>query len=233
MHVTAKDSFCAWWSNAGSIQHQGGVYIPGMSVRRSKPERERQNYRSGQNAGAIRLPAGTRGFIWSHQYRGYGIKKGRKLFIKIYPLPMRNYDVGSVMTLQTTNMGYTYRWSLKTREWSRQTSEGDLCMQITIFQAILIGIVYYLGIILGPVDRCHTGSWVCSKSRLWWYTCSLILGRPAEGVIIGAAIQLHIAFIQPAVPYRLIRDWQGAMALGHSGKCRSGHRNYAGGAAGP
>ena len=69
-------------------------------------------------------------------------------------------------------------------------------MQITIFQAILIGIVYYLGIIGTPWTTVLGSASLFQKPLVAGTLVGLILGRPAEGVIIGAAIQLpYIAFI--------------------------------------
>ncbi len=68
-------------------------------------------------------------------------------------------------------------------------------MSISLFQAFLMGVVYYLGIIGTPWTT------VLGSASLFQAVSSgtlvgLILGHPAEGVIIGAAIQLpYIAFI--------------------------------------
>ena len=65
-------------------------------------------------------------------------------------------------------------------------------MSISLFQAFLMGVVYYLGIIGTPWTTVLGSASLLVAGTL----VGLILGHPAEGVIIGAAIQLpYIAFI--------------------------------------
>lgn len=69
-------------------------------------------------------------------------------------------------------------------------------MEISIIQAVLIGIIYYLGIIGTPWTTVLGSASLFQKPLVAGTIVGLILGKPAEGVIIGAAIQLpYIAFI--------------------------------------
>ena len=69
-------------------------------------------------------------------------------------------------------------------------------MSISLFQAFLMGVVYYLGIIGTPWTTVLGSASLFQKPLVAGTLVGLILGRPAEGVIIGAAIQLpYIAFI--------------------------------------
>lgn len=68
-------------------------------------------------------------------------------------------------------------------------------MEITIFQAILIGTVYYLGI-NGTPWTTLLGSTILQKPLVSGVLVGMILGDPVQGAIIGAAIQLpFIAYI--------------------------------------
>lgn len=68
-------------------------------------------------------------------------------------------------------------------------------MQISILQAILIGIVYYLGI-NGTPWLSLLGSTIIQKPLVAGVLVGIILGNPVQGAIIGAAIQLpFIAYI--------------------------------------
>lgn len=69
-------------------------------------------------------------------------------------------------------------------------------MSISLFQAFLMGVVYYLGIIGTPWTTVLGSASLFQKPLVAGMLVGLILGHPAEGVIIGAAIQLpYIAFI--------------------------------------
>ena len=69
-------------------------------------------------------------------------------------------------------------------------------MSISLFQAFLMGVVYYLGIIGTPWTTVLGSASLFQKPLVAGTLVGLILGHPAEGVIIGAAIQLpYIAFI--------------------------------------
>lgn len=69
-------------------------------------------------------------------------------------------------------------------------------VSISLFQAFLMGVVYYLGIIGTPWTTVLGSASLFQKPLVAGTLVGLILGRPAEGVIIGAAIQLpYIAFI--------------------------------------
>ena len=69
-------------------------------------------------------------------------------------------------------------------------------MSVSLFQAFLMGVVYYLGIIGTPWTTVLGSASLFQKPLVAGTLVGLILGRPAEGVIIGAAIQLpYIAFI--------------------------------------
>lgn len=68
-------------------------------------------------------------------------------------------------------------------------------MHISLFQALLIGIVYYLGI-NGTPWLTLVGSTIIQKPLVSGLLVGLILGDPVQGAIIGAAIQLpFIAYI--------------------------------------
>nr|WP_255524716.1 MULTISPECIES: PTS sugar transporter subunit IIC [unclassified Holdemania] len=65
-----------------------------------------------------------------------------------------------------------------------------------MFQAFLMGVVYYLGIIGTPWTTVLGSASLFQKPLVAGTLVGLILGHPTEGVIIGAAIQLpYIAFI--------------------------------------
>ncbi len=69
-------------------------------------------------------------------------------------------------------------------------------VSISLFQAFLMGVVYYLGIIGTPWTTVLGSASLFQKPFVAGTLVGLILGHPAEGVIIGAAIQLpYIAFI--------------------------------------
>lgn len=69
-------------------------------------------------------------------------------------------------------------------------------VSISLFQAFLMGVVYYLGIIGTPWTTVLGHASLFQKPLVAGTLVGLILGHPAEGVIIGAAIQLpYIAFI--------------------------------------
>ena len=69
-------------------------------------------------------------------------------------------------------------------------------MSISLFQAFLMGVVYYLGIIGTPWTPVLGSASLFQKPLVAGTLVGLILGHPTEGVIIGAAIQLpYIAFI--------------------------------------
>lgn len=69
-------------------------------------------------------------------------------------------------------------------------------MSISLFQAFLLGIVYYLGIIGTPWTTVLGSASLFQKPLVAGTLVGIILGHPTEGVIIGAAIQLpYIAFI--------------------------------------
>ena len=69
-------------------------------------------------------------------------------------------------------------------------------VSISLFQAFLMGVVYYLGIIGTPWTTVLGSASLFQKPVVAGTLVGLILGHPAEGVIIGAAIQLpYIAFI--------------------------------------
>ena len=69
-------------------------------------------------------------------------------------------------------------------------------MSISLFQAFLMGVVYYLGIIGTPWTTVLGSASLFQKPLVAGTLVGLIFGHPTEGVIIGAAIQLpYIAFI--------------------------------------
>lgn len=69
-------------------------------------------------------------------------------------------------------------------------------MNISLFQAILIGIVYYLGVTGTPWLSLLGSISFMQKPLVAGTIVGFILGNPVQGVIIGAAIQLpYIAFI--------------------------------------
>ena len=69
-------------------------------------------------------------------------------------------------------------------------------VSISLFQAFLMGVVYYLGINGTPWTTVLGSASLFQKPLVAGTLVGLILGHPAEGVIIGAAIQLpYIAFI--------------------------------------
>ena len=69
-------------------------------------------------------------------------------------------------------------------------------VSISLFQAFLMGVVYYLGIIGTPWTTVLGSASLFQKPLVAGTLVGLLLGHPAEGVIIGAAIQLpYIAFI--------------------------------------
>ena len=63
-------------------------------------------------------------------------------------------------------------------------------MSISLFQAFLLGIVYYLGIIGTPWTTVLGSASLFQKPLVAGTLVGIILGHPTEGVIIGAAIQL-------------------------------------------
>lgn len=68
-------------------------------------------------------------------------------------------------------------------------------MSISLWQAVLIGFVYYLGI-TGTPWLTALGSTIIQKPLVAGVLVGCILGDPAQGAIIGAAIQLpFIAYI--------------------------------------
>ena len=69
-------------------------------------------------------------------------------------------------------------------------------VSISLFQAFLMGVVYYLGIIGTPWTTVLGSASLFQKPLVAGTLVGLILGHPAAGVIIGASIQLpYIAFI--------------------------------------
>lgn len=69
-------------------------------------------------------------------------------------------------------------------------------MQISFFQAFLIGVVYYLGNIGTPWLSCLGTISVVYKPLVGGTIVGLILGDPVQGCILGAAINLpYVAFI--------------------------------------
>lgn len=68
-------------------------------------------------------------------------------------------------------------------------------MEINVIQAILIGIVYYLGINGTPwLSLLGTHAWM--RPMVNGFVVGLIMGKPVEGTIMGAAINLpYLAFI--------------------------------------
>lgn len=69
-------------------------------------------------------------------------------------------------------------------------------MQISFIQAILIGVVYYLGVTGTPWLSLLGSISFMQKPLVAGTVVGIILGDPVQGVIIGAAIQLpYIAFI--------------------------------------
>ena len=68
-------------------------------------------------------------------------------------------------------------------------------MHISVVQAVLIGLVYYLGI-NGTPWCTLLGSIILQKPLVSGLIVGIILGDPVQGAIIGAAIQLaFIAYI--------------------------------------
>jgi PTS system mannose-specific IIC component len=71
----------------------------------------------------------------------------------------------------------------------------EVSMEISVLQAFLIGIVYYLGINGTPWLTCM-GSTIIQKPLVSGLIVGIILGDPLAGAIIGAAINLpFIAYI--------------------------------------
>lgn len=69
-------------------------------------------------------------------------------------------------------------------------------MSISLFQAFMLGVVYYLGVIGTPWTTVLGSASIFQKPLVAGTLVGLILGHPTEGVIIGAAIQLpYIAYI--------------------------------------
>nr|WP_326931435.1 PTS sugar transporter subunit IIC [Enterococcus avium] len=69
-------------------------------------------------------------------------------------------------------------------------------MKISFIQAILIGVVYYLGVTGTPWLSLLGSISFMQKPLVAGTVVGIILGDPVQGVIIGAAIQLpYIAFI--------------------------------------
>ncbi|MGN1398838.1 MAG: PTS mannose/fructose/sorbose/N-acetylgalactosamine transporter subunit IIC [Erysipelotrichaceae bacterium] len=69
-------------------------------------------------------------------------------------------------------------------------------MSISIIQAFLMGIIYYLGNIGTPWTTVLGSASIFQKPLVAGTLVGLILGHPVEGVIYGAAIQLpYIAYI--------------------------------------
>ena len=69
-------------------------------------------------------------------------------------------------------------------------------MSISLFQAFLLGVIYYLGIIGTPWTTVLGSASLFQKPLVAGALVGLVLGNPVQGVIIGAAIQLpYIAFI--------------------------------------
>lgn len=68
-------------------------------------------------------------------------------------------------------------------------------MQISLIQALLIGVVYYLGI-NGTPWLTLVGSTIIQKPLVSGLLVGIIMGDPVQGAVIGAAIQLpFIAYI--------------------------------------
>lgn len=69
-------------------------------------------------------------------------------------------------------------------------------MQITLIQAILVGVVYYLGFVGTPWFLLLGGISIIQKPLVAGVLVGIILGDPVQGAIIGAAVQLpFIAYI--------------------------------------
>lgn len=69
-------------------------------------------------------------------------------------------------------------------------------MQITLLQAILIGIVYYMGFVGTPWLLLLGGISIIQKPLVAGVLVGIILGDPVQGAIIGAAVQMpFIAYI--------------------------------------
>lgn len=69
-------------------------------------------------------------------------------------------------------------------------------MQITLIQAILVGVVYYLGFVGTPWFLLLGGISIIQKPLVAGVLVGIILGDPVQGAVIGAAVQLpFIAYI--------------------------------------
>lgn len=69
-------------------------------------------------------------------------------------------------------------------------------MQITLLQAILVGVVYYLGFVGTPWLLLLGGISIIQKPLVAGVLVGIILGDPVQGAIIGAAVQMpFIAYI--------------------------------------
>ena len=69
-------------------------------------------------------------------------------------------------------------------------------MQITLLQAFLMGVIYYLGNIGTPWTTVLGSASIFQKPLVAGTLVGCILGHPTEGIIYGAAIQLpYIAYI--------------------------------------
>lgn len=81
-------------------------------------------------------------------------------------------------------------------------------MTISVIQAILIGLLYYLGI-NGTPWTTLLGSTILQKPLVSGVLVGCILGDPVQGAIIGAAIQLPLLHIFQLVEHLLqIQDLQ-------------------------
>lgn len=69
-------------------------------------------------------------------------------------------------------------------------------MQISLIQAFLIGVVYYLGFVGTPWFLLLGGISIIQKPLVAGVLVGIILGNPVQGAIIGAAVQMpFIAYI--------------------------------------
>ena len=72
-------------------------------------------------------------------------------------------------------------------------------MQINLFQAIMIGILSYLGSLSCPWVLGTTGGWyVLSRPLVSGFLIGLIMGDVQTGIIVGVAVQVvYIALVTP------------------------------------
>lgn len=72
-------------------------------------------------------------------------------------------------------------------------------MDVTIFQAILIGILSYLGTLMSPwLSGCTGGWYTIGRPLVSGMLIGLILGDVRTGILVGAAVQtVFIAMVTP------------------------------------